>query len=182
MPSDPSCSAAVNTVKTSNYKMTKNVTLGLPGFPQAIRYQAGVLIPQAWSRVQVEGPTGYMTEEFDIFYTINLTTGVVTLRPSSPCSPTTACGRAYDDPPIFVTAGGTHAMGAFSKRPPEGKYVQFNFDLHNDANNTTKWTMPFVNNNVPANTWLSYEAFLCVGTLDDVAKCMVGLAKAVGAV
>ncbi len=182
MPSDPSCSIAINTVKTSNYTMQKTVTLGLPGYPQTIHFQARVLVTEPWAHVQVEGPTGYMTQEFDHFYTISLGNGTVTARPSTPCEASKACAFAYDDPPIFATQTGSHAMGAFSKRRPEGRYVQFNFDLGNDANNTTKWTMPFVNTSVPANTWLAYEAFICVGTLADVAKCMVGLAASVGAV
>lgn len=176
MPVDPSCSAAVNTEVTSTYTLTKRVQAGLAGFPQAVRMQATVLVPQAWAVVQTEGPTGYMTQEFATFYTVSLATGALTRRPSTACDPTKACAWAYADPPVFATASGSHAMGAFSKHAPEGQYVQFNFNLGNDANNTTKWTMPFVSRNVAAGTTLAFDAYLCVGTLTDVARCMVALA------
>ncbi len=142
-------------------------------------HPATVFVPAPWAHVQVEGPTGYMTQEFATFYTIDLSSGKLTSRPSIPCSPTTACAYSYPDPPIFATSSGSHAMGAFSKRIPAA-YVQFRFNLYNDANNTTKWTMPYSYTNVAAGTLLDFDTYICVGSLDEVPACMIGLATALG--
>jgi hypothetical protein len=171
MPSDPSCSAAVNTQRVSNYNITKRIQLAYRGVPNAFLYSASVAIPAAWSHVQVEGPTGYMTQEFSTFYTLSLQSGALTRRPSAPCDPTRACGYSYPDPPIFTTASGSHAMGVFSTHTPSS-YVQFNFNLQNDANNTTKWTLPYEFQNVAAGAVLDFETVICVGSLTDVVNCI----------
>lgn len=181
MPSDPTCSHAVNTERVSTYTMTKTVQTGLPGQPLAVHYLGEVYVPENVARIQTEGPTAYMTEEFATFYTVSLTNGSLTARPSGACDPAHACAQGYADPPIFATATGSHAMGVFSKRHPEGQYVLFNFALGNDANNTTKWTLPFVDTNVAAGTTLKYEVFICVGPLASVVKCMLQLAGSTAA-
>ena len=78
-----------------------------------------------------------------------MTNGSLTRRPSDPCDPTHACAYSYPDPSIFATVTGTHAMGVISRNQPAG-YVQMAFNLHNDANNCTKWTMPYEFENVAA--------------------------------
>eukprot|EP01121_Diplochlamys_sp_Union-15-3_P018462 TRINITY_DN670_c0_g3_i1.p1 TRINITY_DN670_c0_g3~~TRINITY_DN670_c0_g3_i1.p1 ORF type:complete len:227 (+),score=39.50 TRINITY_DN670_c0_g3_i1:519-1199(+) len=164
----PSCTTAVNTVLTSSYTTSKQVTIGYKDIYNAIVFSWTVYNADDNANVQIEGPTGYMPIDFSNFYTINFANGQVT--------PVSTTDGEIPTPLIFATPDGQHAMGSFVKEAPTGttvSYAKFLFRLNPDSNATSKWSNVLRMQNKQKGENISAVSIVCVGTLSQVAQCMV---------
>jgi len=114
-----------------------------------------------------------MTIDYAAFYTIDLATGQLTSIPVNPPG-------ELPNPLVFSTTDGKYAMGSFVKSAPPGtaiSYAKFYFMFSQPPNSTTKWSNVLRTHNVPAGYSYDVTSYVCVGTVQTVANCMVGLAK-----
>lgn len=170
--SESGCGQAKNTVNVSNFVMHKKITIGYKGIKNVIHYVNDVLIPMDVAGTQIEAPTAYLNAPFDTFYSIdlkangNLTKIVI--------SDNTGGHSGSADPVIIATSDGKYAQGVLAKVQPQRDYALFNFvGLGPPSNGPSKWSVVTYFENVKANTDIPFENFLCIGTLDDVTRCMM---------
>ncbi|KAK7497724.1 hypothetical protein BaRGS_00011119 [Batillaria attramentaria] len=169
-------SKAINTVDTYNYLFAKTVILGCPGVGEdpCFTFNSSVTVAgelPEYDYAQVEGPTGYHTEDFNISSSLDVTTGhLVDYNSSLPL--------------VFSTWDLQHAFGIWA---PPGQftdyplqYAVFHFpeNVRSFADKTNKWSVVWKKNFLPPNTgpWeLNYTVFVCVGTQQDAAECLMKL-------
>jgi hypothetical protein len=168
------CQVALNKQIVSQYQLSKNVTIGVNGITNAVQFLFSVVVPENVSIIQIESPTGYMPADYSDFYTIDLQDGQLTAVDHGPAV------ESY--PLVFSTPDGNYAMGAFIHSHPSTEtsivYGRWFFgDLGHPSDNTSKWTMVFRGGPYSQGTVLSFQSFICVGTLNDVSSCLVQLAQ-----
>lgn len=123
--------------RLSDTGFAKRVTLGLPGLPNAIRYEATFTVAQARGPSTFETLTGYMPPDFTRFYTYAPRERRLVPLSDGPGE------QAL--PVVFATADGAHAVGVWSAGLPQAEfpnagYGRFRFDrLPGPANATVKW-------------------------------------------
>jgi hypothetical protein len=98
---------AVNTTAVSNHLLRKQVRIGGPGLPHAIRYAVTFTLPadERHTKATFETLTGYMPPEFRTFHGLRADDGLAPLPDVQGEQPL---------PVIASTADGGHAMGAWS--------------------------------------------------------------------
>ena len=128
---DVSGCVAKNPTIVSNFQSSKQLTIGAWGVPNgnkpltfphtfpplpiaqlcffletaAIQYLLSTTVGSSQSYLQWEAPTGYMPENFNQFWTLNLTTGALLLINAGP--------GETPEPVIIATPDQNYAMGAF---------------------------------------------------------------------
>jgi hypothetical protein len=160
---------ARNTNALSNCILTKDVTIGVRRWPQALSYHVTFSVPlhTHYVSAQYESVTGYMPPEFDHFWVFDAKTG--TLQPlSHGHSP-------VHDSIVLATADGRYAMGIFA--PPQKQrdtvgpiYGRWYFDKARVA----KWTCVFrvANSHGIRTGKYKYWMLIPIGTLDQVTDML----------
>jgi len=161
----PTCSIALNTVLTSSYTTSKQVTIVNN---QLVEYLFSIYVADDCSQIQIEGPTMYMGINFNTFYTIDPKSGVVTQVDTS--------NGEVPLPLMFTTSDGNYAIAAVGYAPSGWalSYAKFYFpNLSGPTDNTSKWSVVYrFNSPIPKGTNLSFKSNLCVGDKNSVPNCV----------
>ena len=156
---------ARNANRLSDYKLTKDVTIGFGRWPQALDYRVTFTVPENTSHgsAQFEALTGYMPSEFSRFWEFNRQTGRLQALSVGP--------GEIKNPVVLATPDGKFAMGVFS--PPQKlpdtrgpNYGRWSF-----ANaNVVKWNCVYrVHNDHGIHSGdYSYRMLVPIGTLAEV--------------
>jgi hypothetical protein len=160
-----SCPTPVNTVVTSNHIMEKNVKIGLPNMPYAIKYEVKFYVPQNETHLgmgQFEALTGYLNGEFNTFFQYNQNSQTLTQTNN-------LSDGEYNKPVVISTSDGQYAMGIYSPEIPKNQiwgqgYGQFQFPTQG----TSKWNFVRRILNVQPNTTYTFNSYICIGTLENV--------------
>lgn len=165
---------AKNDGPLSGHLVSKTVTIGVGKWSQAIDYRVTFTVPKGEPHTfaQFEAVTGYMPAEFSEFFTLDVSTGKLAALTDGP--------GEQAKPVVFSTKEGAHAMGVWSPDQPSpgfanAGYGRFRFPTEK----VVKWNCVFRMRDakgIPAGDY-SYRMILAVGTRDDVAKTLAGLAK-----
>lgn len=158
----------------SNDVLTKRVTLGAAGVPNAIGYRATFTIAEPHASATFEALTGYMPPEFTAFWSFDPASGAL--------APLSQVAGEQTLPVILATPDGSRAMGVYSPDLPQkgsdGGYGRFDFSsLAGVGNATTKWNCVFREGPVAASDH-TFSCYALVGTLDDVTHGMADLRTA----
>lgn len=156
---------ARNTNTLSNYVLTKDVTIGVGRWPQALDYNVTFTLPAnvRHTSAQFEALTGYMPPEFNTFWQFNKTTGKLEPLSDGP--------GEIQNPVVLATADGKHAMGIFS--PPQAQadttgpsYGRWRFTRER----VVKWNCVFRVRNAQGirSGNYSYRMIVPIGTLTQV--------------
>jgi hypothetical protein len=167
---------ARNPAALSRHRLAKRVTIGMPGWPQALRYDVSFEVPgdEGHRHGVFESLTGYMPAEFSVFLRFDAVIGKLVPLSDGP--------GELPDPVALATADGRHAMGIYSPdrfaetgwRGPT--YGRFRFK----AERVVKWncvsreTKP---QGLPAGVRKFRHAVL-VGTRNDVEGMLAAFVKA----
>jgi hypothetical protein len=157
--------------RLSDTGFAKRVTLGLPGLPNAIRYEATFTIARARGPSTFETLTGYMPPDFTRFYTYDPKARRLTPLSDGP--------GEQASPVIFATADGRHAAGVWSPTLPqadfpEAGYGRFRFDrLPGPGNATVKWNCVHRLRAVAPGP----HRFTCVAVVGSLAAVQAGLTR-----
>ena len=156
---------ARNTNTLSDYTLTKDVTIGVGRWPQALDYRVTFSVPpnSHHSFAQFEALTGYLPAEFNTFYEYD-----PQLKKLKPLSDGPG---EIKNPVVLATADGKFAMGIFSPPQPRAdthgpSYGRWNFA---DAR-VVKWNCVFrvrTLAGLPAGDY-AYRMLVPVGTLAEV--------------
>ena len=129
---------ARNTNALSDFTLTKDVTIGVGRWPQALDYRVTFSVPpnSHHSFAQFEALTGYLPAEFNTFYEYD--PQIKKLKPLS-FGP-----GEIKNPVVLATADGNYAMGIFSPPPKRTdttgpSYGRWKFD----AARVVKWNSVF---------------------------------------
>lgn len=155
--------------------LTKRVTLGAAGVPNAIEYRVTFTTAQAHAAATFEAATAYMPPEFSRFSSFDPAT--------ARAAPLSAGPGEQGVPVILANADGSRAMGVYSPGLPQPSvpnagYGRFSFtELPGAGNATVKWNCVFRETDIPAGDH-TYTCYVLVGTLQDVQAGMVALRAA----
>jgi hypothetical protein len=156
---------ARNTNTLSDYVLTKDVTIGLGPWPQALDYRVTFSMPAGAQHVsaQFEALTGYLPPEFNCFWEFNPTTAK--LQPSSDGP------GEIKNPVVLATADGKFAMGIFAPPQTHPDTSGPNYGRWKFVNErVVKWNCVYRVHNpqgIRAGDY-SYRMFVPVGTLAQV--------------
>ncbi|KAK7114592.1 uncharacterized protein [Littorina saxatilis] len=168
-------SPALNTQDVYPYPFSKNITFGCPGadsdpcFTYSLSVVVGGSIPK-YTTIQVEGPTGYHTGEFNTTKSLDVTTGALVDFDTS-------------KPLVFSTWCLQHAFGIWAPPGQDPDYSPSYASMHfvqgqNFADATQKWSVVWRTKAVSEDSLpmtLNYKVYICVGTQIDAAKCTMKL-------
>ena len=164
---------AKNEKAVSDHLVSKKVTVGVGKWPHAINYRVTFTVPKGepHTYAQFEAVTGYMPPAFSEFFTLDVATGKLAALTDGP--------GEQAKPVVFATTDGRHAMGIWSPDQPSkgfaaAGYGRFRFP----AEKVVKWNCVFRRTDaagIPAGDY-SYRMIVAVGTTEDVAKTLGGLA------
>ena len=155
--------------------LTKRVTLGAAGVPNAIAYRVTFTTAQAHAAATFEAATAYMPPDFSHFSSFDPAT--------AQAAPLSAGPGEQGVPVILANADGSRAMGVYSPDLPQASvpnagYGRFSFaELPGAGNATVKWNCVFRETDIPAGDH-TYTCYVLVGTLRDVRAGMVALRAA----
>jgi hypothetical protein len=172
---DPNGCIAVNTQYVSSYSTSKAITIGYLGVWNAMQYLISITVPEFQAYLQVEAPTGYMPENFNSFWLINLANGQLSQVNTGPAETLT--------PVIIATPDQQYAMGAYlaSAMRPYVHYARFNFPNSYAPAATSKWSVVWRDYyGIAPGTTVSFETIICIGSLQQVQTCMVQMASKTG--
>ena len=167
---------ARNKSPISDHILAKRVTIGTHGLPHAIEYVVTFTVPEGERHRlgQFEAVTGYMPAEFEQFYTFNVATGELRELSDGP-------GEQHL-PVIFATRDNQHAMGIWSPDQPSDGFRHAGYGRFRFAQQkVVKWNCVFRvrdDKAIPAGDH-TYQAFVIVGSLEDVQQTMLALPKRV---
>ena len=158
---------AVNSNALSTHRLDKQITVGLPGFPNVIEHRVTYHVPRAFSAATFEASTGYMPKEFSIALFFDPASGAES-----------EAGQLRGEqalPVILATPDRRHAMGVYSPQLPQGRrgYGRFSFP------DVVKWNCVFREENVQPGPH-SYRCFIAVGTVAEVQETIQRLHAARG--
>ena len=165
---------ARNTKVLSDHLLSKRVRIGCQGLPHAIRYDVTFTVPKGERHTfaQFEAVTGYMPPEFSRFWKLDPASGELKPLDDGP--------GEQSFPVVLATENGSHAMGVWSPDQPSpgfagAGYGRFRFK----AEKVNKWNCVFRvrdPNGIKAGDYC-FRMFVAVGTLEDVRRTLVKLAK-----
>merc|ERR550534_2362825 len=182
IPSGDHCQAgdqSFNEVDTHQGTMEKVVTLGCFGLENCISFeivaslgQEGQQPPSGWRFAQLEGPTAYLGHDFSGVSYLNLTSGSLVGERSE--------SEKCDHPPVIHTPDEEFALGVISA-PREAAtgfprlcYAYFSCAMTQWDSKTYKWSV-VVRQEPEAGDVLEVTSYLCVGTLQMVADCLLAV-------
>ncbi len=170
------CSTPINTVVTSNHIMEKTVEVGLPGMPHAIKYHVTFSIPSDEVNLaigQFEVVTGYLKSEFYEAYLYNQFTQGLEYYPHEEPD------GEQNKPMILSTIDGNYAMGIYSPGVPKvGVWGQGYGRFRFPDQGTYKWNLVRRIENVVAGSSYSFDAYIAVGSLENVRVTLSQLVAA----
>lgn len=150
---------AVNDVAVSGHLLSKEITVGLPGFPNVIRHRVTFHVPASYSHGVFEASTGYMPKEFSLALYFDPATG----------AERDPGGRHGEQslPVILSTPDRKHAMGVYSPDLPRNGlgYGRFVFP------DVVKWNCVYRENDVKPGDY-RYRCLVVLGTVDEVQDTM----------
>lgn len=157
---------AVNEAETSNHILEKQLTVGIPDFPNVIEHHVIYYVPDQFSSATFGASTGYLPKEFSgaVYYDP---------RQSKEINPGDRQGEQAL-PVILFTPDKRYAMGVYSPELPQKGlkvgYGRFTFPAVN------KWNCVFREKNVKPGPY-KYRCMVVLGTLDEVEDTMNRLNK-----
>lgn len=158
---------AVNRSRTSGHLLAKQLTIGLPGYPNVIENRVTYRVPAAFASATFEASTGYMPLDFSHALYFDAAT-------ATEHDPGSRQGeQSY--PVILATPDGRHAMGVYSPELPQAGlgYGRFTFD------DVVKWNCVFRETEVRAGSYV-YRCLIVIGTLAEVKATLVRLNRNIG--
>lgn len=171
--------SAVNTTYTSNYRMNTQTQVGYK-YPDVIRLDTSVVIPENVSSLMIEASTGYLTGEMTYFYAYDLAANYA--GGSKALVSLSALNGEQNKPLVVSDSSGNKAMGVWSPGLPQpglpsplnnyGYGVGRFPDASRPANATTKWNVVYRYGAASAGTRYAYTTYMVVGTKANVAARM----------
>lgn len=169
---------AANSTALSNHRLAREVRIGVYGLPNVIDYTVRFILPadETHHYAQFEALTGYMPAEFSRFWHWDAKSGK--LQPLAGGPPAEPGPAEQNDPIVFSTEDGSHAMGIFAEPTPGSvgpTYGRFRFI----PERVTKWNCVFRverADGVPPGEY-RYHMFVPVGTLADVEAAIAILTR-----
>lgn len=163
---------ALNRGILSNHILSKRVHIGHKDLPHAIEYDVTFTVPPGEGHrfAQFEAVTGYMPEEFGVFWKYNPDRRKLEMLPA---------GQGEQAAPVVLsTRNGSHAMGVYSPDQPSPGYEHIGYGRFRfPEQHVTKWNCVFrvrAAEGVKAGDY-RYRTFVMVGTLADVERTMTAL-------
>ena len=163
---------AKNRKLLSNHLLTKRVHIGYGDLPHVLQYDVtfGTPIGQRHNYAQFEAVTGYMPEEFRVFWKFNPQSEKLEPLSDGPGE------QAY--PVVLATKNGSHAMGVFSPDQPSPGYKHAGYGRFRfSAAKVVKWNCVFRIRDlqgVPPGDY-SFRTFVIVGDLETVVESLRAL-------
>lgn len=158
----PTVYSAQNTTDTGGYLIEK--TIDFPDIPNAIHFNLAWHVPNYHTSGTFEW-TGYLLWEFDKFYTYDI--GARNLKPLL-ADETVNIG---EQPFPIIVSNGYYAMGVYARQYPG--YGRWSFK----SSRTNKWNAVWRESPVPKDRIVRHDAYLCVGLMEDVQKCLVSVSQ-----
>jgi len=165
---NPICTTAINTEIVSNFQLNTQVIVGFK-LPRVIQFIVDIRIPSNLPFIQVEGPTAYLSNAFNTFFTYDFKTlNQITPNNNAP---------EGQIPVIIATSDHNFAMGVWSPKIPSPGYPNAGYGLWNFPGNpplasTCKWSVVYRLGPFSAGSVLRLETYGFVGSLDDVVSSM----------
>jgi hypothetical protein len=146
---------ALNEVAVSGHLLSKEIAIGMPGFPNVIVHRVTFHVPSSHAHAVFEASTGYMPKEFSLAMYYDPATG----EEKEP-------GKRQGEqalPVILATPDRRYAMGVYSPALPQGRrgYGRFSFP------DVVKWNCVFRENDVKPGPY-SYRCLIPMGTVAEV--------------
>lgn len=171
--------SAVNTTYASNYRMNTQTQVGYK-YPDVIRLDTSVVIPENVSSLMIEASTGYLTGEMTYFYAYDL---AANYAGGSKTMVSLSTFNGEQNKPLVVSdSSGNKAMGVWSPGLPQpglpsplnnyGYGVGRFPDASRPANATMKWNVVYRYGATNKGTSFSYTTYMVVGTKANVAARM----------
>jgi len=146
---------AVNRSPVSGHVLSKEIVVGLPGFPNVIEHRVTYQVPASYASAVFEASTGYMPKEFSLALYFDPATG----------EEKEAGDRQGEQahPVILATPDRRYAMGVYSPRLPQGNrgYGRFRFP------DVVKWNCVYREHDLRPGPY-SYRCLIAVGTVAEV--------------
>ena len=166
---------AINTSPISQYILTKNVEIGYQNLTNVIRFLATIQVPEYARNFQIEAPTGYLTHEFNTYWTYNPQTDTITEVFKDPQNTVLPWSFAHIQslPVIMSTADKQYAMGAYTSE--SSNYGLAEYKNADPAQATNKWNIISVRDPIFNGQTLTFESFITIGTLPQVTQALHSL-------
>ncbi len=161
---------AVNDSPLSDNLLEKTIEIGYSGRDNVIAFTAAITLPEYYKSNNIEIPTGYLTREFNRYWTYNPATQELSSPESDPVTAPWIFAHFGPLPPILSTAGGDYAMGAYSDELIQN-YGIYGTNASDPRDRTNKWNIVMREQPAPAGTY-TYRSFVIVGTLEEVQAAM----------
>lgn len=163
----------VNEDLVSDQTFYKTIEIGYGGIENVIVFDAEITLPESYSRLNLEVPTGYLTYEFTNYWRFNPGTGELTKPESEELVEPWSFVNTSPTPPILATEDGQFAMGAYSADNVITYEILW-YDVPNPADRTNKWNIIIHEVPAPAGVY-NYQSFAIIGTLEEVQAAMQAL-------
>ncbi len=155
---------AQNTTNLSNHILTKRVTIGFSGISNVIAYQVTFHVAEHHSSAIFESLTGYLTQDFSAFWTLDPATRSLAHLSYGP--------GEQDKPIIFSTTDQNYAMGIYSPGLPQPSFPGLGYARYSYLSQyTTKWSAFYHMGDTPAGDY-TFQLYVVVGSLAQVIEGM----------
>lgn len=187
----PYCGIPQGLSGTSPDKITKTISMNHGGDSQIVRWHVEADVANDHSSMSLEALTGYLTADFDTFYTYDPAARI--LNSSQPARldgstgvPTIIGKSTHLLPTVVATADGNHAIGIVAldqeMSTPDGitraatNYQISSLNPNDATDSTTKWSVAFRYSNVKKGKY-STTIYLVLGNLVEVTERMIFLTE-----
>lgn len=166
--------AALNDRLLSGHLVSKRVRIGFRQLPQVLDYEVAFTVPEGerHTLAQFEALTGYMPAVFSRFWKFDTSTGELAELDDGP--------GEQNQPVVFATESGGHAMGIYSPRQPSPGFEQVGYGRFRfPAEKVVKWNCVFRERRPEgiAAGERRYQMYVPVGTLEEVRRSLVVLVR-----
>jgi len=166
---DTNIKVAQNNTALSNHILTKQITVGYSGIPNAIEYLVNFYVPEHHTAATFESLTGYLNQDFSSFWTFVPATQTLTALSPGP--------GEQSIPVIFSTADSQYAMGIYSPDLPQQGFSGLGYGRFNFlSQNTMKWNAVFRRYDTPIGNY-NFRLYVVVGSLLDVSNGITSVYK-----
>jgi hypothetical protein len=171
---DSSGRPALNREPLSRHLLKRDLRLGRDDLPNVLDHTVTFVVPEGETHTlgQFEALTGYMPPDFSRFWTLDPKSGDLTPLDDGP--------GEQPLPVVFSTPDARHAMGIVADPPDDPRlagptYGRFRFE----AERVVKWNCVFRErdpNALPPGP-RTFRLHVAIGTLDDVRRSLLALAR-----
>jgi len=168
-------SSAINDTVLSGHILEKTIEIGYQGMENVISFTAVVTLPEEYSSIQLEIPTGYLTYEFNNYWLYDPISDELIKPESFPLHAPWTFEHYGNLPPILATSDGEYAMGAYTAEQILD-YGIFGTNSPIQSDRTNKWNMVIREEPASAQSY-TYQSYAIVGTLAQVQETMKQLYK-----